>query len=166
MRDSIGLSVTISNLTNAKKFIRKPRHWAKGEYLTCDFTGFDHQASALGALYWIGVKVSDDNEDHKTQPDELSYLNEALWALYYDRYESVSEFNDAEETTHAHVIQLFDIAILHAERDLRFVKWAMSEPRETIAFTTIEPTSSSSEAKAKIIKTLDRLGIEVVEEIE
>lgn len=166
MRDSKGLLATISNLTNAKRFISNPRHWAKGEYLDCDFTGFDHKACALGALDWIRGTLNYGEQDQVNPSDELCYLNEALFNLHHGQYDSIIDFNDADETTHARIMQLFDVAIVHAEWDLRFFNAAMSEPTEQLAFTAIEPTTTFAEAKAKVVKTLGRLGITVTEEIE
>ena len=165
MRNSKDLPVVISNLSKARNFISKEEHWGKGVFFEADVP-CDWQACALGALYFIGVKIPDDNEEHENQPDELCYLNEALYSLYHHRYDSVIVFNDAEETTHAQVMQLFDVAIVHAERDLRFCNAAMSEPAEQIAFTSIEPASSFPKAKAKVVKILERLGVTVTEEIE
>ena len=164
MRNSTDLPVVISNLTKAKNFISDPRHWAKEEYLDCDFTGFDYRACALGALDWILGTLHRSEQDNPS--DELCYLNEALFNLYHGQYDSVIEFNDADETTHAQVMQLFDVAIVHAEWDLRFFKAAMSEPTERIAFTAIEPTTTFAEGKAQMVRTLERLGITVTEEIE
>ena len=164
MRNSKDLPVVISNLTKAKNFISDPRHWAKEEYLDCDFTGFDHKACAIGALDWIRGTLHRSEQDNPS--DELCYLNEALFNLYHGQYDSVIEFNDADETTHAQVMQLFDVAIVHAERDLRFFNAAMSEPTERIALTTIEPTTTFAEGKDKVVQTLERLGITVTEEIE
>ena len=165
MRNSKDLPVVISNLSKARNFISKEEHWGKDVYFEAEVTG-DWQACALGALYFIGVKIPDDNEEHENQPDELCYLNEALYSLYHHRYDSVIVFNDAEETTHPQVMQLFDVAIVHAERDLNFIQAAMSEPVEKIAFTSIEPASSFPGAKARVVKTLERLGITVTEQIE
>ena len=165
MRNSKDLPVVISNLTKVKSFISNEECWGKGIFFEADVPG-DYQACALGALDFMGVKIPEDSEEHENQPDELSYLNEALWALYHDRYESVIEFNDAEETSHAQVMQLFDMAIVHATRDLRFIHTAMAEPAETIAFTSIDATTTFPEAKARVFKTLDLLGIAVTEEIE
>ena len=166
MRNSKDLPVVISNLTKAKNFISNPRHWAKDEYLDCDFTGFDHRACALGALDWIRGKSNANEQEDEHPSDELCYLNEALWNLYRDQYGSVIEFNDAEETTHTQVMDLFDVAIGNAKRDLRFVNAAMARPAETMAFTCIDATMTFPEAKARVVKTLDRLGITVTEEID
>jgi len=165
MRHSKDLPVVISNLSKAKNFISDPRHWAKEEYLDCDFTGFDHRACAIGALDWIRGTLHRNEQDRDTS-DELCYLDEALFALYHGQYDSVINFNDADETTHARVMQLFDVAIVHAKRDLRFCNAAMSEPTERIAFTAIEPTTTFAEGKAQVVQTLERLGITVTEEIE
>ena len=165
MRNSKDLPVVISNLSKAKNFISKEEHWGKNIFFEADVP-CDWQACALGALYFMGVKIPEDSEERENQPDELSYLNEALWALYHDRYESVIEFNDAEETSHAQVMQLFDMAIVHATRDLRFIHAAMSEPTKTMAFTTIDATMTFPKAKARVVKTLERIGITVTEEIE
>ena len=164
MRNSTDLPVVISNLTKAKNFISDPRHWAKEEYLDCDFTGFDHKACAIGALDWIRGTLHRSEQDNPS--DELCYLNEALFNLYHGQYDSVIDFNDANETTHAQVMQLFDVAILNAERDLRFCNTAMSQPTKQIAFTTIEPTTTFAKGKAQVVQTLERLGITVTEEIE
>ena len=165
MRNSKDLPVVISNLSKAKNFISKEEHWGKNIFFEADVP-CDWQACALGALYFMGVKIPEDSEEHENQPDELSYLNEALSALYHYKYESVIEFNDAEETTHAQVMQLFDVAIIHATRDLRFVNAAMAKPAETKAFTSIDATTTFPEAKARVVKILDRLGITVTEEID
>ena len=166
MRNSKDLPVVISNLTKAKNFISNPRHWAKDEYLDCDFTGFDYRACALGALDWIRGKSNANEQEDEHPSDELCYLNEALWNLYQDQYGSVIEFNDAEETTHAQVMDLFDMAIIHATGDLRFIHAAIEEPSETMAFTRIDATMTFPEAKARVVKTLERVGITVTEEID
>ena len=165
MRNSKDLPVVISNLTKAKSFISSEECWGKGIFFAADVPG-DYQACALGALDFMGVKIPDDNEEHENQPGELSYLNEALWNLHRDQYGSVIEFNDAEETTHTQVMDLFDVAIGNAKRDLRFVNAAMAKPAETMAFTCIDATMTFPEAKARVVKTLDRLGITVTEEID
>ena len=165
MRNSKDLPVVISNLSKARNFISKEEHWCKDVFFEADVP-CDWQACALGALDFIGVKLPDDSEEHENQPDELSYLNEALSSLYHNKYESVIEFNDAEETTHAQVMELFDVAIIRATRDLRFVNAAMAEPAETMAFTSIDATMTFPEAKARVVKTLERIGITVTEEIE
>ena len=165
MRNSKDLPTVISNLTKAKSFISNEECWGKCIFFEADVPG-DYQACALGALDFMGVKIPEDSEDHENQPDELCYLNEALWNLYRDQYGSVIEFNDAEETTHAQVMDLFDAAIGNAKRDLRFVNAATAKATEAMAFTSIDATMTLPEAKARIVRTLDRLGITVTEEID
>jgi len=122
MRHSKDLSVTISNLTKARDFISNPRHWGKGEYITCDFTGFDYQACAQGALKWIGVepprcKVAARMFDPEYEiPLEHSYLYEAVLSLD-SGHNSVIFFNDDPETKHEDVMRLFNRAIHLAMAD-------------------------------------------------
>ena len=87
MRHSKDLSVTISNLTRARDFISNPSNRGKGDYLTCDFTGFDYQACVQGALQWIGVELPQCRAaarmfDPEYQvPLEHTYIYQALRSL-------------------------------------------------------------------------------------
>ena len=122
MRHSNGLSVTISNLTRARDFISNPKHWGKGDYLTCDFTGCDYQACVLGALEWIGVelpkcKVAARLDDPEYEiPLEHSYIYEAVLSLDCS-HNNVIAFNDAPETTHEDIMRMLDRAIHLAMAD-------------------------------------------------
>ena len=138
MRHSNDLSVTISNLTRARDFISNPSNWGKGDYLTCDFTGFDYQACVQGALQWIGVELPQCRaaarmfDPEYEVPLEHTYIYQAVRSLDCG-YNDVISFNDAPETTHEDVMRLFNRAIHLAMADtLPLAPKVFNEPETTV----------------------------------
>jgi hypothetical protein len=121
MHHSQDLSVAITKLTKARNFISDPANWSKEVDLTCDFTGCDYQACVVGALEFMGVERPQAPAPLVFDPEyrlplEHRLMYQALLSL--DRgYNNVITFNDAAETTHKDVMQLFNRAIYLAKAD-------------------------------------------------
>jgi hypothetical protein len=138
MCHSNDLSVTISNLTRARDFISNPSNWGKGDYLTCDLTGFDYQACVQGALQWIGVELPQCRaaarmlDPEYEVPLEHTYIDQAVRSLDCG-YNDVISFNDAPETTHEDVMRLFNRAIHLAMADaLQSAPQALTAPEPVL----------------------------------
>jgi len=122
MKSSEDLLVVIKNLKSARNSISAHDRWHQGDYFSSD--GSDNLAKACiqGALQWVGidppqcrVAMSLVDPDYEV-PKEHRYLYQALLSLDNGR-NSVIDFNDAKETTHADVMRLFNRAICLAQAD-------------------------------------------------
>lgn len=101
---------TIETLKAAKELIIKPEHWQKGHYTNDDrtcFCGLGAVAEVLG-LVEAGVTWTVFDES-----DVPYWLDRAARHLNSNHSfdETFAVFNDADHTTHAEVLQAFDLAI-------------------------------------------------------
>ena len=123
MKSSEDLSVAIKNLKSARNLISTHVRWHQGDYFSLDGSSNLAKACVQGALQWVGiappqcrVAMSLVDPDYEV-PQEHRYLYQALLSMD-NGHNTVIDFNDAKDTTHADVMRLFNRAICLAQADL------------------------------------------------
>lgn len=92
-------------LRQAKALIDTPERWIKGEFQR-EVSGVGQRFCSVGAV--IKVTPIEEYDDLRNRLDHAAADLASLWAL---------ELNDAPDTTHDLVMQMFDLAIANAEKE-------------------------------------------------